>query len=78
MPPKQSHTFNILLSPQLFASLTNLAESTQTSRAHYLRTLLRHAVFMSDHHQPICADGGRCVAPHLHPCCQNTNTPPIA
>jgi len=67
MTNKKNHTFNIILAPDLFASLTHIASVNQMSRAHYLRTILRQAIFMTEHHEPICADGGRCVAPHLHP-----------
>lgn len=78
MPKSKHHSFNIILTKQTFAKLSHLAQQAGCTRAHFVRQLLRHVCLMDEHNQPICADGGRCVAPHLHPCTQKGNSPDVA
>lgn len=78
MPPGTTHSFNIVLSNRTFDALTRLAKERDVTRAHLIRSMIRNLSVMVDRQTPICADGDRCVAPHLHPCSQAQDTTPAA
>lgn len=63
---KKSHSFNVLLSEQEYASLDKLAHDTHCARSFIVRQSIRWRVDMQLDGTPICASGQRCFAPHMH------------
>jgi len=64
--PATDRPFNVLLSPDHTAMLSQLAATCQCSRGHVLRDALRWRFAMHCNHQPTCATGQPCLVPALH------------
>jgi len=74
MTPKQ-HAFNVLLSVDHVAKLSELARHAGCSRGLVIRQLISRAFLMDIEHAPTCASGRPCLVPALH-AQQMTQAPP--
>lgn len=61
-----SHQFNALLAPRHMDALNELAEHLHSSRAHIVRRCIDALHAMEILRVPHCANGTRCLVPHLH------------
>lgn len=63
--PKKRTPFNVELSAEDRAKLSELSDAQGTTRAHVLRKLIAFAHAATVRGKPICATGAPCMAPHL-------------
>ena len=64
---KRTHSFNVLLLPSEYAQLQQLAQARRLSMGCLFRLTLLSASHMILNEVPTCADGSRCMCPHLVP-----------
>ena len=65
MPKK--HATNVLLDAPHRAALFQLAKHLDISMGAVIRRAIRFAYTFHVLQQPTCANGGRCLVPHMHP-----------
>ncbi len=58
--------FNVLLDPDTDGMLMRLSVTTNLSKAHVVRSLIRRNFQMHFQRRPVCADGQDCRCPHAH------------
>lgn len=63
---RKKHSFNVLLSDQEATLLMRLAHEHNCPRSFIIRECLRWRSDMMTNGAPLCANGQRCFAPHLH------------
>lgn len=73
--PQLDHAFNVLLTADHKAMLTQLAQSLECSRGHVIRESIRFRFAITCNATPTCASGRPCLVPALH---QPPATPPVA
>lgn len=75
---RKKHSFNVLLSDQEATVLEKLANQHNCPRSFIIRQCLRWRAEMLDNGTPLCANGQRCFAPHLHMATRNQDPKPPA
>ena len=61
------HNLNVTLSSDSHEKLSRLARASQLSKSVVIRQMIEYRYQMDVQQFPLCASGGRCFAPHLHP-----------
>jgi len=62
----KNKNFNIKMTPDQWAQLTELATRADMSRGQVLRILITQAFRMKCQGVPVCATGKACPVPHVH------------
>jgi hypothetical protein len=66
MSPTRTRSFNVLLTDHEYARLKKARENRLISAGSVLRDALRAYCVHTLDNSPCCADGTRCLVPHLH------------
>lgn len=69
---RKTQRFQLMLTPMEFTQLSRLAEYHHSSKGLILRQALQARIRTEIEAIPTCADGQRCVAPHLVPAQERT------
>ncbi len=71
-----NHSYNVLFTPNQYKRLTSLAIELDLPRAFVIRNAVMAYYNMACNQIPTCADGRKCLCPHLHPAPLLPQTPP--
>ena len=72
---KRTHSFNVLMSPEEYDRLVQVAAAQELPKSEVIRKLITSLHFMLLQGAPTCASGQRCFVPHLHPTDQRAESP---
>lgn len=61
-----THSFNVLLSPQDFDMVKQMADETSTNMSIVIRQAIKSRYLHDVKHIPTCANGRSCFVPHMH------------
>lgn len=74
----RNHSLNVLVSPEEYAKLKEIAEKHGTSMGRQVRKLIGHLYNHECLCVPTCASGQPCYVPQMHPAKPAPTVPPPA